>query len=788
MNKHFFALVFFILISLFVYCQPTTSLSGKIITRKGTAVPAATVQLLNTNWSTITDSAGLFTLTSILPGHYTVLVSSIGFAAQSKEIDITGAGTNTIEVYLLYSSLNMDEVVVTAQKKEELIQKIPVSITSLSAGQIKEYRLWQANELTAIIPNLYSANSGDDRNVTSIRGITTTSYDPAVATYIDGVNQFGLDTYIANLVDAERIEVLRGPQGSLYGRNAMGGVINIITKQPGNTTSGFAEINTGNYNQQRFSAGIRTPLRKNKLFAGVAAVYQQRDGFYKNSFKNTTYDKQHSFTGNYYLKYIASHNWNMTVNIKHHINRNNGAFPLVFINQNPLTNPFNLTQNATAKMIDNTFNGSLSVNHTGKYVNINSQTAYQSNHRYYDAPLDGDFSPIDGVTIINQYGKDWNKVKVITQEVKLTSTAATFSALKWIAGVYFFHQDNPTKQTTHFGEDAGLIGVPDKNFSITNTTKGKSTGFSAYGQLTYTVSKKIELIAGLRADYEKKNYTVRGEYQKEPDPAFETRPDTSARVGYTAISPRLGVSYNIHTTGQTYITYSRGFRTGGFTQLSTDPSQPPLFSFKPEYSNNWEAGIKNSFWKNTVRVNLAFFLTKVIDVQVPSLVLPDAIIVTKNAGKLTSKGAEAEIAMTLIPRLRVDYTIGYTDATFSSFKVFQNGTEIDLSGKKQIFTPASTHMLAIQYAVPVNRKKNYQFVFRGELMRIGKQYFDLSNTIEQPAYTLLNLRIGFIAKQWEVFLWSRNTGNKKYISYGYDFGAVHLGNPKTYGITLGVKF
>ena len=179
------------------------------------------------------------------------------------------AANESLNIQLTDAGHQLDAVLVTAQKTEELLQKVPFSITAISARQVQQYRLWNNNELTAIVPNLYSSNSGDDRNVTSIRGITTTSYDPAVATYIDGVNQFSLDTYIASLLDVERIEVLRGPQGTLYGRNAMGGVINIITKQPTNATNGFAEINFGNYNQQRYSAGLRTPLVKNKLFIGV---------------------------------------------------------------------------------------------------------------------------------------------------------------------------------------------------------------------------------------------------------------------------------------------------------------------------------------------------------------------------------------------------------------------------------------------------------------------------------------------------------------------------------------
>ena len=143
---------------------------------------------------------------------------------------------------------------------------MPLAISALTSKQVDEYRLWNTNGLTAIIPNTYSDNPGDGRNVTSVRGIVTASYDPAVATYIDGVNQFSLDTYLPTLTDIERIEILRGPQGTLYGRNAMGGVVNIITKQPTNQPQVFAEVNNGNHHLQRYNAGFRVPLIKNHLF------------------------------------------------------------------------------------------------------------------------------------------------------------------------------------------------------------------------------------------------------------------------------------------------------------------------------------------------------------------------------------------------------------------------------------------------------------------------------------------------------------------------------------------
>ena len=160
----------------------------------------------------------------------------------------------------------LDTVLVTAQKRTELLQKVPLAVSSLSSKQVEAYRIWNIKDISGIIPNVYSADPGDGRDVNAIRGIATTSYDPSTAVYIDGVNQFNLDTYIPNLYDVERIEILRGPQGSLYGRNAMGGVINIITKQPNNYTSGSAELNWGNYGQKRLNLNIKTPILKDKLF------------------------------------------------------------------------------------------------------------------------------------------------------------------------------------------------------------------------------------------------------------------------------------------------------------------------------------------------------------------------------------------------------------------------------------------------------------------------------------------------------------------------------------------
>ncbi|MFC6998807.1 TonB-dependent receptor [Rufibacter roseus] len=767
------------------HSQNLMTISGTVQNKNAEGISGASVSLLNTSLGAATDSQGRFTIQQVPAGPYTLRVSALGFATRTMYVT---AGNQEVVVQLEGESRQLGEVTVTAQKKEEDLQRVPFSVSTLSSKEVQEYRLWDVRELTAIVPNLFAANPGDNRNVTSIRGITTTSYDPAVTTYVDGVNQFNLDTYLPELLDIERVEVLRGPQGTLYGRNAMGGVIHIITKKPDNRVSGFAEANIGNYGQQRHSAGLRAPLVKDKLYVGVAGMFRKQNGFYTNEYNNSEFDRQQVFMGNYYLTFLPTTNWDVTLNVKHSANRNNGAFPLVFSPEEALANPFRLNQNATAQMVDNTVNASLSANYSGSGFSLASQTAYQSNHRYYDGPLDGDFSPIDGVSILNNYGADWNKVQVLTQEVRVSSPVASLSPLKWLAGVYGFYNDNPVKQGLHFGEDAEMVGAPFANFTSINYNMGEGFGAAFFGQGSYQFNPSWELTAGLRYDYEHKSQTVRGEFQMDGDEAMVTQEDTTASASFSAFSPKVSIAYRPAETSQLYATFSRGFRAGGITQLSSDPSQPPLYAYKPEFSNNYELGTKHTFLQNRLRLNVALFYTQVRDAQVPVLVMPDALVITRNVGKLNSKGAELELAATILNGLEVTYHAGYTHARYTSLTGVTEEGEVSRNGNRQIFTPEVTSMLALQYSYALGGNQNYKLVARGEWHYLGKQYFDLANQLRQNPYSLLNARAGVSARNFEVFLWGRNLSDERYIQYAYDFGAARLGNPLTYGVSARYNF
>ena len=378
-------------------------------------------------------------------------------------------------------------------------------------------------------------------------------------------------------------------------------------------------------------------------------------------------------------------------------------------------------------------------------------------------------------------------MKVITEELKISNATHSTSLLKWTAGTYFFYQQSPTKANTHFGDDGTLAGAPDNNFSLINTSKANGYGIAFYGQASYSVTKKLNITGGLRYDNEYKKLNILGEYQKDPDPAFPIRSDTSAHTNFNAVTPKLGLDYNPDANHLLFASYSKGFRAGGLTPLSSDPSQPALYPYKPEYSNNAEVGVKNSFFSNKVFLNVSAFYTAVTNAQVPTLVLPDAVTITKNTGILHSKGIEAELTAAPAHGLEISYNAGYTNAKYKNLKLAQNGNVIDLKDRRPVFTPDYTSLLAMQYNYSLKNKSGIKIMVRGELKSIGNQYFDLANTLQQKPYSLLNASAGVTSVKYQLIFWSGNITGKKYISYAYDFGAVHLGNPSTYGVTLRIN-
>jgi len=778
--RHFFVFAF-LLITLSGFSQETIKLSISAKNKQGIKVEGIEVSLLNSNQLVVVNEKTGIVFNNLSKGYYELLITAEGYASVIWKGQLDRS--QEVSILMESNSIKLDEVVVSSDKKQANILNTPGSISSINAKQIRDMRIWEISDLSGFAPNLFIANSGDNRNVTGIRGMVTTSYDQSVATYVDGVAQFNLDTYIPQLNEIESIDIIRGAQGTFYGRNAMGGVINITTKKPTNTTQVNAGVQIGNYGQKRINAAVNAPIIKNKLFLGMSALHDRKNGFYTNEFLNKKFDKQQQTMLNLQLKYFLTKGWSLQADLKQYIAKNDGAFPLVNDMKALFKNPYTLSQNLTSSMRDNSRNISVVAKHKGKKTDITLQHARQRNYRYYEKSLDADFSPADIVGIFNNYGKDFNTVNVMTNELRFNSVKSSpEQAFEWSAGIYQFSQKSPTKQATVFGKDAGLFGIPDKNFSIISINKGENNGLAAYGHMSYTINEKVSVNGGMRIDNENRKLTIGSQYEKQPRPAIPTMADTTGKSSYGAFSPKLGIQFQPTAEQLMYLSFSRGFRSGGLTSISSDPSQVPLSAYNPEFSNMFEAGIKGKDKNNQFRYAIAFFYNKVMDIQTPLLVLPDAVTIIQNAGEMNAWGLEGEMEVKLAKGLSLQYSGGLTSAKYAVLGVVSNGVQVDLSGNKQVFTPSTTNYFATQYQTSIAA---HELMFRLEYNHTGKQFFDLANTIEQKAYGLVNFRSSIRTNHFDISVWGRNLMGKKYINYAYDFGAAHLGNPRMIGIGLG---
>ena len=778
--RHFFVFAF-LLITLSGFSQETIKLSISAKNKQGIKVEGIEVSLLNSNQLVDVNEKTGIVFNNLSKGYYELLITAEGYASVIWKGQLDRS--QDVSILMESNSIKLDEVVVSSDKKQANILNTPGSISSINAKQIRDMRIWEISDLSGFAPNLFIANSGDNRNVTGIRGMVTTSYDQSVATYVDGVAQFNLDTYIPQLNEIESIDIIRGAQGTFYGRNAMGGVINITTKKPTNTTQVNAGVQIGNYGQKRINAAVNAPIIKNKLFLGMSALHDRKNGFYTNEFLNMKFDKQQQTMLNLQLKYFLTKGWSLQADLKQYIAKNDGAFPLVNDMKALFENPYTLSQNLTSSMRDNSRNVSVVAKHKGKKTDITLQHARQRNYRFYEKSLDADFSPADIVGIFNNYGKDFNTVNVMTNELRFNSVKSSpEQAFEWSAGIYQFSQKSPTKQATVFGKDAGLFGIPDKNFSIISINKGENNGLAAYGHMNYTINKKVSVNGGMRIDNENRKLTIGSQYEKQPRPAFPIMADTTGKSSYGAFSPKLGIQFQPTAEQLMYLSFSRGFRSGGLTSISSDPSQVPLSAYNPEFSNMFEAGIKGKDKNNQFRYAIAFFYNKVMDIQTPLLVLPDAVTIIQNAGEMNAWGLEGEMEIKLAKGLSLQYSGGLTSAKYAVLGVVSNGAQVDLSGNKQVFTPSTTNYFATQYQTSIAA---HELMFRLEYNHTGKQFFDLANTIEQKAYGLVNFRSSIRTNHFDISVWGRNLMGKKYINYAYDFGAAHLGNPRMIGIGLG---
>ncbi|MDD4515008.1 TonB-dependent receptor [Massilibacteroides sp.] len=696
------------------------------------------------------------------------------------------------------------EVVVTSSTKEtNQFRYIPAAASVLTPQGIAARQIESLKDISFYVPNLYMPDYGSKyTSAIYIRGIGARSSGQSVGLYVDDIPYQDKSTFDFELMDIQRIEVLRGPQGTLYGRNAMSGIINVYTLSPLSYQGTKLSLSSGNYGLFKVRASHYAKLAEN-MGLSVGGYYDRNDGFFTNEYNGKKADKEESAGGRVKFEWLITPNLtlNYGVNIDY---TDQGAFPYRLYNpQDGSLQPVNYNDRNTytRTMLAN----NLQLAYKGQDYTLTSTTGYQ----YFkdNMWLDQDFTDSTMFTL-NQKQKQ----HAISEELAVRSTTA--NNYQWSFGAYGFYQNLRTEAPVAFKED-GIkyilqstfdrlseiyptmpdFVVLDEQLEIPGTFKTPYYGAALFHQSTYNnlFTEGLSLTAGLRLDYEKQEMRYNSEalmrlgMLRAPNmPPVEIPLDPSVvnehlSQDFWQLLPRISLKYACTDRTFTYLSVAKGYKTGGYNfQMSADYMQgqmqydmmnkympsmavepmpiDSIASYKPEQSWNYEAGIRSELIENVLKAELTLFYMDIKDIQLTQFVASGHGRILTNAGKAKSYGAELSVQANLLPGLNADVNYGYTHATFRNYNDGQN----DFKGHYVPYTPRHTFSLGLNYNKLFTSGWIDQLFASAQYGGAGKIYWTEQNDISQSLYGTLNMKFGFRKGNIRVDLWGRNLTDKDY--------------------------
>lgn len=730
---------------------------------------------------------------------------------------------------------SLEEVVVTAERRSQTLQEIPLAVSAITGEAIERAHITRTEDLAAAAPGLQISKGrlGSQRMV--IRGIGGSLRDniagsPKVAFFVDDVyvsSGAGMDMAF---FDLERIEVLRGPQGTLYGKNAIAGAVNVYSNPPSRELEAKASFNLGNYGQRQTRFMIGGPLTESisgKLITGS----NERDGFTENIATGTDMSLEESYFGRGSLQFNGE-SWDIRAIMDYEHNPSNpgtamsivGTTGYDILNQGGALgttvhspdDPYEVTLDEDGEGSQTQQGFSLSASFEGENFAFDSITGYRdlknsfsrdidqstSDIAFNIAPLvDPSWSPggpdIDStVSVINRAEKDlWTA----SQEFRLSSIdggAYTFDEkLFWTTGLYLFHMEGSHDEVfdlafpeiaTYFNQKQGMELEGDT--------------IALYGQGTYTLNDKLDIIFGLRYSYETKEAV---HYTRDGIPLLVDEDYEGVKIdeSWSQVTPKLTANYQLTPEVMVYSTYSKGTLSGGFNFGPSNALEASTLSFDQELADNYEIGIKGSAFENRLQYSVAAFYIQYEDLQVQSISTSGSTT-TDNAGSANSQGLEVELKALATEHLALSANYAYVNAKFDEYcknaetNNMLTGTAciadggIDTRGNRLEYSSEQVFNLSAEYILGLQDMGD--LIFNTNYVYTSEQFFDPANTAGQDALNLLNASIAFESSDghWYLSLWGKNLTreeyNKDFISYGAtpDGVAYIQGAPRTYGATL----
>ena len=698
-----------------------------------------------------------------------------------------------------------NDIVVTATRREQKLENVPIAITALGGTSLKNAEIRQTSDLDHLVPNL-NITSQVSAFIVFLRGVGNTATNPgqegAVATYVDGVYQPSPYGALLSLANIQRVEVVKGPQGTLFGRNATGGLINVITKDPQQQLSGDATVGYGNFDTFK-AAGYLTGGIANGVSANIAGYYyNQNHGFGYNlgtghrlrgtenvdirgkiliqAGPTTTihiagsYSQNKSSTGNA-LAILPPSTGLGASGLPNFYTSNN------FYNINTDTDPYSTSTNKQV---------SARIDQDLGFANLVSITSYQNQKSYEVEDADVTTTPI-----LNYIGSQ--NTNVITQELQLQSRKG--SALTWIVGAYYFHSDAKGQPT-----GVGLRGYAFDSANcagplcgLNSRTDAKTESFAGFGEATYQILPKLNVTLGGRYTTDKKSIGGFTDIVDATGSVSATFPIAPAQKTFNKFTYRAIVDYHFADHVMGYVSYSRGFKSGGY-----DTSIPNGIAFNPEVLDAIEGGLKIQAVDNRLTLNLAGFHYSYKNLQQPVLIPGTTTQITINAANATINGFEADGSFRLSHYVSASASIGYLDAKYKNFNNAPctamdpvtgaiSGFACNPTGNQLVYASKWSYNLGLVATLPTsfgefNATVNYAYK--------GKFYYDFTNRLPQNGYGLLNGQIGFspVGDHFSIDVYVENLTNKKYTIAQYPTGGfpdrVGVGRPRQFGVELHAKF
>ncbi|MDJ0536397.1 MAG: TonB-dependent receptor [Xenococcaceae cyanobacterium MO_207.B15] len=655
------------------------------------------------------------------------------------------------------------DIIVTAEKTPEDIQDVPISITAITEQEAEDGDITTFRDIAQNTPNFTAYNTNSRNFLTySLRGFSNFNFisRDSVAFYIDDVPYDYTNFLGIEVNDIERVEVLRGAQATLYGRNAQAGVVNIITKQPAEEFDFSGNIGYGNFDNFDVQASVSSPIVEDKLSFRLSGSYESRDGFTENTFLDTDIDSQSGFTTRGKLLWTPTENLSVAFNASVD-DYNDGAQPFVALD---VEDPFEIEQEFDGFTNVNTDTQSIRVDYEQDAFRLTSITARRFSSSDFEADVDI-FSPPTENTAIQVFDVDSDS---LSQEIRFQSPEAD-SKFQWLLGGYLEFRDFEVNDSS-FITNAGI--------TLTEAEVDENT-LAFFSQVSYKPIEPLTLTAGLRYESFDSNLSN----QTISDFTGLDRTVTSfedIEQEDDIVLPRFVAQYRFNPSLMVYGSVARGYKPAGVNYFA---DVEEVLTFDTETSTNYEIGLKSSFLSNRLQLNLAAFYSPVEDFQINAL---DVNTFARQVANVDADiaGFEIELRATPFEGFDVIAGFGYVDTTFDDFSN-PFGNE-ELNGNNLPYSPDYTYNLALQY------RASFGLFTRLELSGLGTTFFDNPNEFQQDPYALVNARVGYERGNYGIYFFANNIFDVEYLTTAFNFGSLgdiaSFGAPATFGFQVRSKF